>query len=73
MDVGSEPIRAKLLQRVVKHVKIARLANTIMRLENRLVEIVQLGKFQQEVHLIVNQIVAMQKLIIQHTKKIVIR
>ena len=73
MDVGSEPIRAKLLQRVVKHVKIARLANTIMRLENRLVEIVQLGKFQQEVHLIVNQIVAMQKLIIQHTKRIVIR
>ena len=54
-------------------VKIAQLANTIMKLENRLVEIAQLGKFQEEVHLIVNQLVAMQKLIIQHTKRIVIR
>ena len=54
-------------------VKIAQLANTIMKLENRLVEIVQLGKIQPQVHLIVNQIVAMQKPIIQHTKQIVIR
>ena len=58
-----------------RRVKIAQLANTIMRLENRRVEIVQLGKIQPQVHLIVNQIVAMQKPIFQHTrtKKIVIR
>jgi len=56
-----------------RRVKIAQLANTMMKLENRRVEIVHLGKILQEVHLIVNQIVAMQKPIIQHTKKIVIR
>ena len=56
-----------------RRVKIAQLANTMMKLENRRVEIVHLGKILQEVHLIVNQIVAMQKLIIQHTKRIVIR
>jgi hypothetical protein len=56
-----------------RRVKIAQLANTTMKWENRLVEIVQLGKIQEKVHRIVDQIVAMQKLIIQHTKKIVIR
>ena len=58
-----------------RFVKVAQLANTVTKLENRLVEIVQLGKIQPQVHLIVNQIVAMQKPIFQHTrtKKIVIR
>ena len=56
-----------------RRVKIAQLANTIMKLENRRVEIVQLGTIQPQVHLSVNQIVAMQKPIIQHTKQIVIR
>jgi len=55
-----------------RFVKVAQLANTVTKLENRLVEIVQLGKIQQQVHLIV-QSVAMQKLIIQNMKRIVIR
>ena len=55
-----------------RFVKVAQLANTVTKLENRLVEIVQLGKIQQQVHLIV-QFVAMQKLIIQNMKRIVIR
>ena len=46
-------------------------ALTVMKLEKRLVKIVQLGKIQQQVHLIV-QSVATQKLIIQNMKKIAI-
>ena len=56
-----------------RRVKIAQLANTMMNLENRRVEIAQPVKFQEQVHLIVNKLAAMQKLIIQHTKRIVIQ
>ena len=69
-----ELIPVKLAQSAAKHVKIARLANTIMKLENQRVKIVRKDNLPPKlVQSNVEQCVAMQNQVLEHMKKIVRR